>query len=835
MSLRKPSHVMMIIVGFAASLMACLFLFPDLFFWRNQSFLWHHDTEIPFQNIFALVNHISHGGVGLFDRYDGMNFAYAHLTSGVYTLANVLTALVFYVCSPFMDRPGEAFHHFFSIGFHAITLAIRTIGGYLLLNKFRLHPMVNVISLVIFNTLLSSTMYFGYSTENLYSYFPLLAYFIISFFDSGRLRDAACAVVVMTIAVANSPLFALSYFYQVVHFLIVCALVMFLWNTVRGQMAWPPRNREWTWGHTLVTAGICALILLPSILLAQSLTHDFYIASSGLGGTEGRVQNMFHPMKYFGPNKHETITPLGEFPFKAIDFTNTWWEKSWVFMGASVVLLSLLGWVCAKSQAKHLFAGTIILTLLANTPLDPKAFTSLSHWINALTNPFSFLIRSYHMSALLMPFVFLPLVGLGLQALWEALHQHSDVTRFKRIPWVMATALGLGIAGAFYLPFAHKQYALAMILLFIAGCFLAWNPLLPHRRRYVFFAALLFFGLEAGMLKAYYDNNQYHGQYFTANDGRHLKPRVFSGFEDTRELLLEYQNPFILPVREFVRTAKSDTTPDMHSYQNHYGLFFHYAPLERYLRAPDIYTPWPLVYQGMEENNRLRAYLAADERQIVLAKGATPDGEHQRLPPVVKQFVFDVKQARVRSMGQWQEYALTLPKDFPSWEATALFTEDRRRFNLRAGESSLLPVQGAIVSPHSFDVNNIKQGYVIFSWGLGEAVPPTATLTLLQSGDMLDVWRNTSDDLGFTFLAASDGWLVMHQPYDAKWRVSVDGQTVNVKKVNTYFMGVPLNAGEHKILMRYWPNAPLRWLIPLSLLATMAAFAYAIRTGLKEV
>ena len=208
-----------IALAYTLSFLACSVFFSDLFFLRNQSFMWHHDTEIPFVNTFALISALRQGTWPLFDPYDGMNFAFSHMAHGVYTVANIATAFIYLLFSPLYKFPGEAYHHSFSIVFHAVTMLIRTLGGYVLLRKFSLSPAVIVLALVFLNTFLSSTMYFGLVTENLYSYFPLLAYFIISFFERFRLKDLGAAALVLAVCVANSPLFALGYFYQNVHFL----------------------------------------------------------------------------------------------------------------------------------------------------------------------------------------------------------------------------------------------------------------------------------------------------------------------------------------------------------------------------------------------------------------------------------------------------------------------------------------------------------------------------------------------------------------------------------------------------------------------------------------
>ena len=52
----------------------------------------------------------------------------------------------------------------------------------------------------------------------------------------------------------------------------------------------------------------------------------------------------------------------------------------------------------------------------------------IAHAINALTNPFSFLVRSFQMTSLLISMMFLPLVAMGLESclyLWDSQPGHT--------------------------------------------------------------------------------------------------------------------------------------------------------------------------------------------------------------------------------------------------------------------------------------------------------------------------------------------------------------------------------------------------------------------------
>ncbi len=823
-----------ITLSFAFTLCACMVIFSDLFWFHNQSMLWHHDAEIPYESVFFLISNFFQGGLQIFDRYDGMTFAFNHLGHGLYTLSNILTALVGIVLLPFQSNPGEAFQHIFSLVHPAFNILLRLIGGYVLLRKFKLNDGMIIIALVILNTFLSSSMYLGLVANNLYSYFPFLAYFIISYVEKFQTRDFIGFVLLLIVAIAGNPLLGAGYFYQNVHFLMMVALIygiIFHRRNISFTGMVAPKNLK-AIGITIV---IGACIILPSVMFFNILGKDFFVEGSGLNGTQGRFSRMFNPQKYFAP-KGETILPLTELPEKLIDFTNATWEKSWIFWGAAVVLLIFMGLICSKIRAKYVFAIASTLVLLTNVPLNDTGLLSVAHWINALTNPFSFLLRSYHMPVLLLPYLIFPLVAFGLQSGYDMLHDRVSQIRLRVL---LAVYLMLLFLSAWFLSFEFKTYMLLMLSVAILYVYVCQKKLIDlngvARKHVGIFLFCVFMGVDVFALKQYYDNNQYHGEfanrggYLSIKDGRHIKPSVYDGFEDQRSLLVDYQNPKILPFREYFRILPSATDPHMHTFQGHYGYFFSYMPLERFADHADIYEPRPKIYQDWGNNQRLYQALAQDQRFLVLASG-TPEGPRQMLPARVREFQIPLSKAQMIKNGNPVLYAIKLPKSFPSYESTAIFTQDRNRLILEGLESLLTPVQGAIAESFTFDVNNVKDGYLVLGLPKGYLKGNIKlTLRLVQSGDILNIWRNTSDQLGVTFQASTDGWLIAHYPYDEKWQVWIDGKRAAISKVNGYFLGVPISAGKHQVLFKYWPNSPLRVLIPLSILLSMGVVIWAVR------
>jgi hypothetical protein len=811
----KQIHI--IILALLGSLVGVACLFPELFLFNNANFVWAHDPEAPMHNVFSLISQWTHGGIALFDRFDQFNYVYTQMTSGMYTVANVILAAFYILISPFLSAPGESFHQIYGIGFHALTILLRTLGGYLLLRRLGLSPLPMILSLILLNTTLSLPMYFGLLTNNLYSYLPLVMYFTFAFFEKFGLKDLLGLVLTLTVAVANSPLYGVGYFYMVAHFFIISCLVFSLvtgsWRAIGGLKGQIKNERR----SIILALVVIALIMLPWAWMFKLLGSDFFIPGSGMGQTSGRLNNMLNPLKYFDPANYHAVLGLQGFVPGILDFKNNQWDYNWPFVGWAAVLFAVIGLLFSKHRFKWAFAGALLLIVLVNSPVKMFSILSLAHWVNVLTNPFSFLLRSFHMPALLLPVLFFPLTALGMQVVWDFLQ-----TRWKT-------------AGA-------------IVLIVLCGA-------------------------DLGLASVYAKN-------YPSPSNKTISPQVRPALAGMRPLFLDYQNPLHLPFREYIRAQPVPTPdPQLNSNQNLYGLFYKYAPFERHFVEPNIYAPLPVAYKSFFEdkdesgNNFAQYYLNQDPRFAFLAdaavdtkllpwtvllgarldrKIALAEGVLETTPYVLQNpqayvpsngmiperqahFSFDFSQAKKQSKHGFTIYSWPLPKGFPSYVATGVFTKDIENVRLEINGQLLFPVQGGIIHAMEFDVNNIHQGRLMASLPKDVSIENmTAALSLKQSGEILNIWKNEHDKLGMDYLAAHNGWVVIHLPYDARWRITIDGKKADFFKTNKYFIGIPVTAGEHKVLLEYWPGSPMRLLIAVSVALTLAVLVFVLVFALRR-
>jgi len=896
-----------ILWAYLASWLMQAVLFPDIIFHARRLCI-IHETQIPLESTYALVSQFFHGGIQLWDRYDEVNNAYFVFTNGIYGVANILTALIFIVLSPFFAHPGEALYHVHMLFFYGITGLVRTIGGYLLLRKLTSDKAVIFVSLLCLNTILTSYMMApGIMSNGTYSFLPLLMYTLLCFFEDPRLRSFLMFVVVMCLCLVSSPYFALGYQYEVVHFFGLSCLIGFLWQKgwkkLRGRLVLAKKERV----QNIWVMLICGVVVLPYYFWQKALMHDFYIHGSGIGGTHGRFNNILNFKAYFdmfGKGFANSFQFIGT----ALDYHHNVWGTTWLFIGGTCLFLTAAALLLSRDRRKYLFAATIACIMLINNAWFQGNFANLQlsiqyadlntyfwargmhndfftyallmlstlvHAINAATNPFCFLVRSFHMTSILISLVFFPLVAMGLEAclcLWQ---RREDLIYFNR-RWLL---IGLAVLVLIWdlcggpkglciglSPPGEGVEGLKAYILNISSIFLVFVTLPEFFRKRQWMGWLMLACLFVVDLVGLVPYSKLYN-----HDPEQITPIRLNTAYTRQALLPDFQNPLLLPVREYIDAQGTAIFPVIDGGPLcMYGAFYQYTPIGRYFHPWSIYEARHISYRDLYPDLDIQRYLMSNPRAMFLAdygvdarqvglssilasnvpnrvvtveaqwynkEFLTTAGRIELLPPHEQPKIYstllDASQARLRPTAYGWEYSYDLPKDFPSFLSTTIFTYDHSNWRLDVGARTLEAAQGRLSAPWTFDVQNLHPRTLTMLLPRHlEGLPPIKLQAKLPQG-MLGVWKNTYDDLGFSYLAEKSGWLVFHEPYDPKWDISIDGKKVPVSLVNRYFIGTPITAGRHEILLRYWPHTLLRPLmllsIVLSCLLFFGIFIYALK------
>jgi len=893
--------VLFILGVFLASFVIQSFLYPDLCFYLTRRLGTSHETQIPLESTFILVSHFFHGGIQLWDRFDQMNNAFFVSINGIYGVANIITAFIFIIFSPFFSHPAEALYHTHLFLFYGLTSFIRTIGGYLLLRKLISNKAVIFICLLYLNTILTSYMMTqGLMAHGVYCFLPLVLYFIFCFFEDLRLRTFLSAALVMALCLISSPYLTFGYFYQAVHFFILSCAGNFLlrreWHKLRQR---PPLPKAELFKN-IGLAACCSLIILPYYWWGHALSHDFYVHGSGLGGSEGRFNNIFNLKEYFnifGKGFANSFEFLGT----ALDYHHNVGGTTWLFIGASTLFLALAGVVLSKDRRKYIFVAAIFFMILINNAWFPGNFSvleqdikyadnnslfwakglhpndwlsygflmisTIAHGINALTNPFCFLVRSFHMASLLVPMMFLPLVAMGLESYLYLWQRKVDSIHFNRrwflvlfyasvLLWALlggTQTLSVGLIGQGAAQ-TLKEYILSTGTIFFF--FTLMPELISADKKWVgwvilgFAFAVDFVGLMLYVRiydKSYPDN---------------AVPTRLNPCYTHQAVVPDYQNPRVLPFREFLNVEDTNIYPVINGGPLcMFGAFYQYTPISRFFHPWSIYEPRHISYKNLYPDLEIQQYLTGNQRIIFFADYAF-DSRYIRLADILRlnlgqrvvmvdpegynrpflktaervyispmnfedkfyNVSLDWSKAEIHKSPSGWEYTFELPKDFPFYLSTTVFTNDYTSWKLMVGNRLLSPMQGKLTAPFTYDVQNIQDKKLTILWP-DERVPQRdIKLQVKLPERVLNVWKNTYDDLGLTYEAPKAGWLVFNYPYDEKWELTIDGRKTPLSKVNRYFMGAPISGGQHQILLRYWPHTSLRFWIFISMVLSCICF-----------
>jgi len=90
-------------------------------------------------------------------------------------------------------------------------------------------------------------------------------------------------------------------------------------------------------------------------------------------------------------------------------------------------------------------------------------------------------------------------------------------------------------------------------------------------------------------------------------------------------------------------------------------------------------------------------------------------------------------------------------------------------------------------------------------------------------------WNCRTIDL----VVSQPGYLVLAYTYYPGWRATVDGRPIEILRANYMFMALPLEAGEHQIVLRYWPVSFMLGAL-ISSLSVLAVLGIALLSAIRK-
>ncbi len=800
-----------------------IIILPQRFWLFNTTFVDYSDSLLSYAGAFYFTNGLLHGGIQLWDRYDQMPMTFFYLNFAMYKFSNVLTALIYIPLSWFSHAPAELFGKVFSFVFIFSAMCVRAVGVYLLLDLFVRRRWILIAGTVYGIVMLSPQFLMGLSTNIIYSLFPLMMYFLLRFFDEFQFRHLFWFLATWTYCISTDLFCGLGYLYQGTHFVILPGLV---WMVIRHKakfkdLTWFKITRE----HWIKIGMLIVLTLVmvgPGLYMLKAHKQDYEF-----GLDQSRMKNPFSIKQYFA--RPAGWSPQEQFFTRMVDHTENLWSLNWLYVGGICIFFTLFGLCTLKDSRRWILLGAIVLFFAINCPRDSTGIGALAHWINALTNPIKFLPRSYHMAcSLLLPFLLLPLCVAGFERFMD-----DKKGLGLRVTWALFFGVGAMVFGI--VPFEARKTLLIMTFLLLV------LSLLPQKRRVITIVLLvMLFSVDAWAMSKYLK-----GMINTIL----VVPRPILARPDLGLVSMEYQNPNILPVRHFssLQQHSGVDTYLFESCTNMPGLMFRYTNFLRYYQRISNYLPRHSSFaQWVNDSGRMYNYVQAIPTMMYLAdKVAVDDTAHTlQVTALSDAPKVELTKAQFRSsqitFRQEKEYVLAsfpMPKDLPNYYATVILSPDEFLFALSINDQSYTAAQGALIRPQTFDVNNVRDGYVSVALPLDvdrKSLRVEFTYPKVPLLGLRGVFLNHMDAFGFTYKAERDGWLILHEPYDTKWQVSLDNAPANVYKAQNSFIAMKVKEGEHRILLKYWPHHPIRFFLAVSIIVSMLSLIWILLGAVRE-
>lgn len=851
---------------FLSAALISVLAYPEIFITFKTSFiLWYDYVEAYFMT-FILTSFFYQGGIQLWDMHGQMPMAYSYLTFGLFKFQNVIAALSFVIAAPFSDHTGQTFQQVFGWGNLLAHLFLRVTGIYLLLHCLKIDRRVLWMGTVLLSVFFSQPA-FLWGTYMM-SFYPLAMYLMVRFVQEWRWRYVAAYAMLYVISVGNGLIYV-GALHVGLHFFIISCVG---WGLVMQPKAWLQLKQDWfsmsSKARLLMTIGlgsVAALIIVPYLILIPQ-----ELGQVAFGADQSRISQPFNPDFYF--NKLELS--LASAPhFLADTFNFVEYGMPMIFFGWMSAVLALIGLVFSRQSIKWVFAIAILFLWLLNHPRDEFSIGSIAHWMNALTNPLKTITRSYLVvTYTMLSYLWMPLAILGVDVLLKMI---NDGQRYvKQWAIIMGVMIVFVILNVAYLPNPVQLYMIFSLMV-MCGVMISTiiSPTLKWKKILVY--VLGCFVIADMGLVVMQSKKHFHVDC-------PLKPAVFDSLKEHGLIEYEYQNPTIVPWYDYAINSFSYLDEvRLWSFRGVTSNYYHVTNHALNFLYENGHSPRHIMYKSWQNNEAMKLYInnstkiirrvpmviadQGDNFQLMARERlsgsiavieATPK---LNLPQHIPKTVIPPPEAKIKYqqidgvVNDWVSTILykevndliiisfKLPKDFPQYLATTLFSEDKKYLQFMAQRPNgqwvnFKPVQGSLINPYTFDVQHMKEGMLSAAFPKNEYYAGEKFRFLYavdKSEGVVNVWQQSYDNLGLTYRAQADGWILLHYPFSTKWRISVDGKPVTYYKANKSFMAFPIQAGDHRIHIQYWPHTPLRLMLLISAILTTIGLIALIWFGLR--
>ncbi|MCB1192953.1 MAG: hypothetical protein KDK90_21085 [Leptospiraceae bacterium] len=352
---------------------------------------------------------------------------------------------------------------------------------------------------------------------------------------------------------------------------------------------------------------------------------------------------------------------------------------------------------------------------------------------------------------------------------------------------------------------------------------------------------------EAQNVQIYLNNDNYRNSF--------IKKIAIEGSGPHQDITFEFQNPSMFPFRLHYREVFNRMGGVTN--QSPHGHYLRYVPfIVRNFVPHYVYSPKAYIYENIAHSDFLKEYIQSktelltfyttEELEKFKSQKVIPTIKYQEKVPYLtaknifllpnnlensiswKEYDIDLKKAILIQNNNFFVYRFILPQNFPKYISTSVFTKDHHLIQLKIGERKMVAAQGALISEDTFDVNNIKKGFLHIASKSKLSENVEVSLKVGNPSWLQEIRLLNNDQFYLTTQQIDDGLLVFHFPIHNKWKIMVNGKTTLPIRVNQVFWGLELKKGINLINIQYYPDALIRKLIPLSIFIVFCIFFFLL-------
>lgn len=837
----------------------CL-IYPERFLYFDLRFTSSHSVGNFYQSALFHAKYIKSLNFDFWNFFDQSNTAFYHLAQGFYNVTSLIEGILYNFLSLFKsDNFFRLFHSFF---IQILFIFFRTVGIILILDLYKAQKYLYLPIIIFINIMISSVTIIGYEASLIYSLSPILIYYLINFLKNNNLTSLIFFLIFYAFIFSQIPLLSLSYFFIPFHFIFITYILVVLFEFFFQKKIFYKKYKNFfvidfsiNIYFLLMLISIFVIVIFNSSLFFVVADTTSLTGSLGRDGlaTESRLENFLNPLKYFKtyiPNARCIIDldtnlsncTLSNFFSFFFNFNDNQWFQAPVFMGFTVIFVSLFGLIFSRYKEKWYFFSAILFVLALQGPRDFLIY-DINFYANvftALLNPFSFLIQHTHMVMLLLPFLLIPLFIIGFSSLCVEIKKN-----FSNLSKALFILLILFIFA--YLLILGEKVQINVILtsffiiLLILSIYLASNL---KKNMLTLFLVSACFIIDAYALKIYFGKDPISSKKYLPVYITNLEtPKNIKHYIDNPNPFDDKINNTILINRPLVKIKKNKSKEDLQLNKYYFnknlyiGEFYKTNFFFRFLEKPIIYELRHKTYKQIYKYKDTQYFRndmliisffnkAIKDNEIALSsffengnlyennifistKNELSDYNYKSknnlskfTDKLVKLNVDDIE--FVRKHENKNLYRIKRPNVIPNYINGSIFSNSQQiKFYLN--DVDMIQTYGELFLENTFNIDITKNNFIYFL--VENEIKPIKLEVIYKKFNLINDFYKNKDSFHFNLNSITDdGWLLLKFPYDRNWKIFADNQQLKIFRANGFWLGVEVKKNTKDLVVKYSLN-----------------------------